>query len=571
MRSFITFITMLMHVVIAPFAAFGATVEVAQGVYVDGNTLYISADVTSLPDLQLNPSDIYCYAATPPACSENTFSGYDGTLHVPRSAMVAYISATYWKNFVHFSIDAIEPESVTISTETALMETGDQLTLTATVTPADATPNEVTWTSTNAQVATVVNGRVTAKGSGECDIIASCFDKRAVCHVKVISHTTIYLLTHEVNIKPRQTANVSLYCSVWTDLVVTSSNPEVARATFVESNKIAVEGISEGTAIIKVNSADGLATPDSCIVKVYTVTGDVNADGDVNIGDVTALIDYLLSNDSSSISLTNADTNNDASVNISDVTILIDYLLTGKWPMPQDASLTFIVNDIPFTMRLVKAGTFTMGATEEQLEDAHAYEQPAHEVTITRDYYMCETEVTIELWKAVMGTFPSIWGNTDLCPVNNVSWNLCQEFITRLNELTGQNFRLPTEAEWEFAARGGNSSLGYKYSGSNDINEVAWYSDNSDIGGSTTTHPVGLKKANELGLYDMCGNVHEWCQDYFGNYSSDNQTDPAGPTSGTERVARGGGFDSIAKNCRVSTRRRFNPAYGLIIGLRIAL
>ncbi|MBQ9556870.1 MAG: SUMF1/EgtB/PvdO family nonheme iron enzyme [Muribaculaceae bacterium] len=574
MKTLKVLFILLLSAAIVPFNVSGAIVEAAEGVFVDGTKLYISSSVESLPDLQLNPTDIYCYAVTPPTCTENTFTGYDGTLHIPRSSMDAYISALYWNYFIHYSIDAIEPQTVSISQESLTMEIMDNIVLTASVYPANATPNDVTWSSSNTQVATVINGKVTAVGNGECDIIASCFDKIAACHVKVTAQATIEVLTDAINIITNQSTTLAVYCyPYWTDLVVTSSDPSVARATTTsDPSRILVEGISEGKATITVSSADGNATPDSCIVWVHAPQGDVNIDGNVTIDDVTSLIDYLLTDDSSSISLNNADTNYDGHINIDDLTCLIDYLLSGNWPASKDAKLTFVFNDISFTMILVKAGTFTMGATEEQLDDAYDSEKPAHEVTISHDFYICETEVTKQLWRSIMGSDPSYIGSSNLCPVTNVNWNMCQEFITKLNEFTGQNFRLPTEAEWEFAARGGNLSQGYKYSGSDDINEVAWYNNNSTLGNIAYTHPVGQKKANELGLYDMSGNAKEWCQDYYGLFSNDSQIDPTGPTSGNYRVTRGGYAGTISKNCRTSARFSTDPSFGSVYnGLRLAL
>ena len=194
-----------------------------------------------------------------------------------------------------------------------------------------------------------------------------------------------------------------------------------------------------------------------------------------------------------------------------------------------------------------------MGATSEQGSDAGSDEKPVHSVTLS-DYYIGETEVTQELWEAVMGSNPSNFKGSQK-PVESFSWNECKEFITKLNRLTGKNFRLPTEAEWEYAARGGNKSKGYKYSGSNTIGNVAWYRDNS----SSATHNVKTKSPNELGIYDMSGNVYEWCEDWFGDYSSGSQTNPTGLSSGSHRVLRGGGCYSSARDCRVSFRNRYNP------------
>ena len=237
---------------------------------------------------------------------------------------------------------------------------------------------------------------------------------------------------------------------------------------------------------------------------------------------------------------------------------------------------TFTVNGVSFKMVKVVGGAFQMGATSEQGSDARDDEKPVHRVTLS-NYYIGETEVTQALWYAVMGQRPipqsshqweNAYGLGDNYPAYYVNWNNCQEFITRLNQLTGLTFRLPTEAEWEFAARGGNISQGYKYAGSNTIDDVAWYDSNSDH----MTHPVATKSPNELGLYDMSGNVWEWCQDWYGSYSSSDQADPVGPSSGSGRVERGGGWDSLAKFCRVAGRVNSKPSGRIyFLGLRLAL
>ena len=223
----------------------------------------------------------------------------------------------------------------------------------------------------------------------------------------------------------------------------------------------------------------------------------------------------------------------------------------------------FTVNGVSFTMIAVEGGTFQMG---EQGSGAGDNEKPVHSVTLS-DYYIGETEVTQELWEAVMGSNPSNFKGSKK-PVEKVSWNDCQEFITKLNNLTGKNFRLPTEAEWEYAARGGNKSQGYKYSGSNTRGNVAWYYDNS----GSKTHDVKTKQANELGIYDMSGNVWEWCQDWYGSYSSSSQTNPTGPSSGSDRVCRGGCWSNAAILSRVSFRSYNSPgSRGSGLGLRLSL
>ena len=227
---------------------------------------------------------------------------------------------------------------------------------------------------------------------------------------------------------------------------------------------------------------------------------------------------------------------------------------------------TFMVNGVAFKMVKVAGGTFQMGATSEQGSDADSDEKPVHSVTIP-DYYIGQTEVTQELWEAVMGSNPSYFKGDNQRPVENVSWEDCQEFIEKLNRLTGKNFRLPTEAEWEYAARGGNKSRGYKYSGSNNPDAVAWYYDNSE----NKTHPVAQKQANELDLYDMSGNVLEWCYDWYDEYSSNPQTNPKGPI-GFTRVLRGGSWYNSVKVVRVTDRWYCGPVYfHNYFGVRLAL
>ncbi|MBR5086482.1 MAG: formylglycine-generating enzyme family protein [Muribaculaceae bacterium] len=251
-----------------------------------------------------------------------------------------------------------------------------------------------------------------------------------------------------------------------------------------------------------------------------------------------------------------------------------------EWP---NGRKTFTVKGVSFTMVLVKGGTFTMGATSEQGSDANIDEKPTHQVTLSK-FSIGQTEVTQELWEAVMGSNPSDRKGAKR-PVEEVSWNNCQEFIRKLNALTGQNFRLPTEAEWEYAARGGNKSQGYKYSGSNNIDDVAWYwinSGDSRLSGNwysekiennnCQTHDVGTKQPNELGLYDMSGNVYEWCQDWYGSYSSEAQVDPRGPSSGSSRVYRGGSWFVNAEDCRVTCRSGLFPDNrNNNLGFRLAL
>ena len=257
------------------------------------------------------------------------------------------------------------------------------------------------------------------------------------------------------------------------------------------------------------------------------------------------------------------DVNDDGVVDMSDATTLIDHVLNG---VNNGSSHIFIAHNVMIEMVRVEGGTFTMGATAEQASDAFSDELPTHKVTLS-PFLIGKYEVSQTLWLAVMGENPSVNTGINL-PVDNVTWNECQTFITKLNELTGKNFRLLTEAEWEYAARGGNKSKGYKYSGSNNLGDVAWYIDNS----SNTSHAMGTKAPNELGIYDMTGNVMEWVSDWKGSYSSGAQTNPTGPDSGTYRVNRGGSYGNVERLSRITNRNSIDPNMSSkTMGLRLCL
>ncbi len=262
------------------------------------------------------------------------------------------------------------------------------------------------------------------------------------------------------------------------------------------------------------------------------------------------------------------DLDEDGRVTPADISCLVDYLLNGFWP---DRPVIY-VRGMGFEMALVKGGPFMMGATPEQGNDSWYDEKPVHEVTLD-DFYIGVTEVTQSLWDAVMGINPSDFKNP-VKPVERVSWNDCQVFIDSLNKLTGKHFRLPTEAEWEYAARGGRFSQGYKFAGSNTLDQVGWYIDNvpgesyEDEGYSTQF--VAVKQPNELGLYDMSGNVWEFCQDWYENYYYEKSpsVNPTGPETGSYRVIRGGSWYHSEGNSRVSMRGHTDPnnmynSYGL--------
>ncbi len=227
----------------------------------------------------------------------------------------------------------------------------------------------------------------------------------------------------------------------------------------------------------------------------------------------------------------------------------------------------FTINGVSFTMMPVVGGDFSMGGTDEQRGFTVVDEFPIHQVTLD-SYYIGQTEVTVALWRAVMGDVPPYENKDDDCPVVYVSWNDCQKFISKLNAMTGENFRLPTEAEWEFAARGGNSSRGYRYAGGNTVGNVAWYWDNA----SGYVKRVGGKAANELGLYDMSGNASEWCADTYDAYATYSQNNPLSVKDTGYRLSRGGGCHQQETRCRVSARASWLPtASSDDIGLRLVL
>ena len=226
---------------------------------------------------------------------------------------------------------------------------------------------------------------------------------------------------------------------------------------------------------------------------------------------------------------------------------------------------SFKVGDVSFDMVFVEGGKYTMGCGGQN--DCRAEERPAHKVTLD-DYYIGECEVTQELWEAVMGVDRNYSHvSADNLPVDGVTWIDAQEFVLRLNQAIGETgFRLPTEAEWEYAARGGKKDRGFTHSGGNDVGWVAWYVDNS-LG---QPHPVRQKNPNALGVYDMNGNVWEWCEDWYGDYETSSQKNPQGPEGGVTRVLRGGSWHETPTFCRVCTRYSKPPSFrGLNIGLRL--
>lgn len=301
--------------------------------------LYIGDSVETILGAAFNDctslSNIYCFSAIPPTYDTSIgvgeyalFSDYSATLHVPAASLAAYFTAPEWSKFENIVGDAIETTGISISRDSIEIHSGEQIELTATITPANASCKEVTWYSTNTSVATVENGQLTAKGIGECDIIAYCMGMPAICHISV---------SNRINLEQQEAMLLPNHMLVLTPIApampagftVTSSDPSVAAAR-VMNGKVQIVGIKEGTTTITVASSDGTAQAATCLVTVYTESGDANCDGFVNISDVTSLIDYLLGSETAGFKEGNADLNGDGNVNISDVTELIDHLLSAS-------------------------------------------------------------------------------------------------------------------------------------------------------------------------------------------------------------------------------------------------
>jgi formylglycine-generating enzyme required for sulfatase activity len=326
-----------------------------------------------------------------------------------------------------------------------------------------------------------------------------------------------------------------------------------------------------------------MSAPTGSIISYSTAPGSVAMDGDSRNSPYTRnLIDAMKIQGLKIEDVFKKERNNDAKETANrqipweSSSLMNDFYFKPGFAIYQTQENTSTIYNLPtdpksdFGIELVfvKGGAFTMGCTREQT-DCEEDEKPAHKVTVD-DFYIGKYEVTQKQWSDVMGTSPSAFKkNEENCPVELVDWNEIQDFIKKLNQKTNKNYRLSTEAEWEYAARGGNKGRGTKYSGSNNLDEVGWYSGNS----SRKTYPVGQKKANELGLYDMTGNVWEWCSDWYGSdyYKNSPQNNPMGPSTGSHRVMRGGSLRYYHQNCRVSFRDFGDPDDGRnCLGFRLA-
>ena len=534
---------------------------------------------------------IIIHASTPPTISDNTFmTDHYSNVHlmVPKNSLSAYKAADYWKNFTNITSMAYDFEEGGVfynilsggTTVEVTYMTTDYNSYSGDVNiPGTVTHNGVTYTVTKIGFSAFYNCKsltsvmipntiqaISSYAFYHCDALTAVDIPNSVT---TIGNNAFWLcLGLEEAIIPNSVTTVGTMafrnCTAMKRVVIGENvtsigstcfmyNPNITEVTCLattpptlydqDANTTFVSSVYQNAVLhVPYGSHEAYRNDPYWGQFVNIVSeevigsglqGDVNDDGRVSINDVTSLINYLLNGDDSGINLAAADVNGDGNVKISDVTELINILLTGtgSGTTAGNAKSNFLINSVPFTMVKVDGGTFMMGS--ESVSDA----SPVHQVTLT-DYGIGETEVTQALWQVVMGSNPSHFQSDVNLPVENMKWDDCQQFVTKLSRMTSQNFRLPTEAEWEFAARGGNKSQGYTYPGSNNLNEVAWYQSNA--GGKT--HVVGTKKANELGLYDMSGNVFEWIQDYYGGYSSDDQINPQGPASGSYRVCRSAGY-----------------------------
>ncbi|MBR4828879.1 MAG: Ig-like domain-containing protein [Muribaculaceae bacterium] len=492
----------------------------------------------------------------------------------------------------HVHVNEITPESVTLNKTEATLEVGGQMTLVATVQPANVTNPTLTWSSSNTTVATVTNnGLVKAVAPGDCDITVKCQDVQAVCHVHVntsdvtIDSVALNITADSLAVGSQMTLIATVYPATVTNptLKWTSSSTSIATVTSAG----VVKAVSVGECDITVKCLDKQAV---CHITTYEVLPDSVTLNHYKIrlspGDTTTLIATVFPENTSKKTITWYSTKGSvATVKKGLVTAVgegeCDIVAkcqdkSARCHVVVNNNMIITVNGVTFEMVQVEGGTFMMGSDPYQA-GSKVFEKPQHQVTVS-SYMIGQTEVTQELWNAIMPPDVTVtWFPGDpQRPMDNVTWENCQTFISKLNELTGMNFRLPTEAEWEFAAHGGKKSKHYKFSGSDTLSDVAWYYDNSGCYGvgdpEYGPHPVATKMPNELGIYDMSGNVWEWCNDWYSAYTEDPQVDPTGPETGNYKVYRCGCWNDSLVDCRITYRYMQPVTYrSKYIGFRLAL
>ena len=439
----------------------------------------------------------------------------------------------------------ITPTSIQMPQRNYAMYVGEKMTVQPIVKPDDA-DYSLSWRSNDSDIAVVdpSTGEVTAKTVGTARITATIVGTNLSDYYNVsVDKPTLTLSATPPGGVVNKATRVKLVASdseasIWYTL--DGSTPNAESGILYDSPIVIYQSVK-----IKAIATHPDYNNSDVLTQNYvlrTAPGDVNEDRETNIADINAIIKVILNGYSDILEQQLTDVNNDGEVNIADINRVIDVILN-----PDHYRLdveTFVANGVEFNMVYVEGGTFTMGTNPEPNDDDDDWDpypdaHPAHSVTVS-DFQMGQTEVTQELWEAVMGYNPSHfssvngYGDTHDWPVEEVSWYDCQEFIAKLNKITGKSFRLPTEAEWEFAARGGNKS-----DGSDVISGGGWYFDYDDYL-SYPPHTISVgQHQNELGLCDMAGNVSEWCHDWYAPYNDNVQINPIGPLSGDSRIFRG--------------------------------
>lgn len=514
--------------------------------------LEMDIDKTSIIDYIIEPAGSYTvtWSSSDESVATVTQSGKVKALKKGKATITAKIEDYDSSDACEVTVKAPRPTSIDIPDDSYSLLVGESLTIIPVVKPEDA-EYTLSWKSSDPDVATVAqSGVVTAKNVGETRITVTIQgeNRSDYCYVFVDKPTLTLkasLPSSVVNKATRVilTANDS-DAQIWYTLdgssPVTSGSKKLYASPFVINENLKIKAVAIHP---NYNNSDILTLN----YTVRTTPGDVNQDGEANIADINAIIDVVLDGSDDEMEYLLCDVNNDGEVNIADINTDLDVILNPeKYILNLE---TFVANGVPFNVIYVEGGTFTMGCDDVNSDTDTS---PAHEVTVS-SFKMGETEVTQELWEAVMGYNPSEYSkengyyNAPNYPVENVSWNECQEFIKKLNELTGRSFRLPTEAEWEFAARGGNKSEGGTgVTGGGWYFDYDWYEHFPELWDQAYHPAVVGQYHNELGLCDMAGNVAEWCHDWYGLYTGQKYINPIGPLSGEKRIIRGTTFNTFS-------------------------